>query len=55
MTIPELITLLQNQLATLNTAQATAVALGDIEHAGQIEAKAIETQLTLDALATLPG
>ena len=53
MTIPQLITLASNRLAALNSARATAVALGDVERIAALDADIAETQATLDALQTL--
>jgi len=55
MTINELITLLANQVATLNNARTTAQALGDVDHVLIIDAKILETETTLDQLRNLPG
>ena len=50
MTIGELITLLENQIATLNGARTTADRSGDIEQALLIDAKIAETTATVAAL-----
>jgi hypothetical protein len=53
MTIAELIRLVSNRLSALNSAQATAVALGDVERIAALEVDIAETQATIDALNTL--
>lgn len=53
MTIAQLITLVSNRLAALNSARATAVALGDIERIDALDAEIAVTQSTIDALRTL--
>lgn len=54
MTIPELIRLLQNQIATLNGLLATAAAHGDVARVVDLDAQIEQTQLTLDQLRSLP-
>ena len=55
MTIDQLITLASNRLAALNTARATAVALGNIALLDGLDADISETQATLDALRAIPA
>lgn len=54
MTIDQLITLAANRLAALNTARATAVALGNIAAIDGLDADIAETQITLNALRAIP-
>lgn len=53
MTIPQLISLVSNRLAALNSNRATAAALGDIERIDALDREIEATQRTLDALNTL--
>lgn len=53
MKIEELIRLLQFRLASLNTARASAVSVGDIAQINIIDADVLQTQATLDQLLTL--
>ena len=53
MKIPDLITLAENKLMVLNRDMATAVQLGEVEEIPAIEAKVVETQVTLDALRSI--
>ena len=53
MNIPQLIILAANRLSALNSARATAAALGDISRLSSLDADISETQSTLDALQTL--
>lgn len=50
MKIAELITLAESKLAALNTAIATATAIGDVEELKRLVASSDETQATLDKL-----
>jgi hypothetical protein len=50
MTIDQLITLAANRLAALNTARATAMALGNIAVLDGLDTEIAETQVTLNAL-----
>ena len=53
MSIEELIRLMEARLAALNSARASAAAVGDIEQIQRIDADVAQTQLTLDQLRTL--
>ena len=53
MNISQLLTLASNRLAALNTARATAVAVGDISRLDTLDADIAETQATIDKLNTL--
>jgi len=53
MTIPQLIALLENQIATLNNALATADRLGDVSRVVEVQGKIEETQSTLETLKGL--
>lgn len=53
MTIPELITLMQNRIATLGGQRATAEAHGDVAEVTRLDAEITETQATLEQLRTL--
>ena len=53
MSLAELIQLVQNKLAALNSARATAAGVGDIPQVVLIDAQISETQITLDQLKTL--
>ena len=53
MSIAELIRLMEARLAALNSARASAAAVGDIEQITQLDAEVAQTQLTLDQLRTL--
>ena len=55
MTIHQLITLAANRLAALNTARATAVAMGNIALLDGLDADITETQRTLEALRAIPA
>ena len=50
MKIPELITLAENKLATLNQAVSDATIRGEADTISALEEKVIETQKTLDFL-----
>lgn len=54
MTIPELIRLMQNQIATLNGFLATATAQGDVARVVSLESQIEQAQVTLDQLRSLP-
>jgi hypothetical protein len=53
MTIPDLIRLLQNQIATLNGLMATAEAQGDVARVVALDAQILQTQATLEQLKTV--
>lgn len=53
MSVAELIQLVENKLAALNSARASAAAVGDINQVILLDAQISETQLTLDQLKTL--
>ena len=53
MKMQELVTLMANKLAYLNTAKSTATALGDVEAVLRLDSEISETQATIDALQTL--
>lgn len=53
MSIAELISLLENRLATLNNSKATAVALGDLGQLNVLDAEIQQTTSTLVQLRTL--
>ena len=53
MSISELIRLMEARLAALNSARASAAAVGDLEQITRIDADVAQTQLTLDQLRTL--
>ena len=53
MSLAELIQLVQNKLSALNSARASAAAVGDINQVVLLDAQIAETQLTLDQLKTL--
>lgn len=53
MTLAELIQLVQNKLAALNSARATAATIGDLPQVVLLDAQINETQITLDQLNTL--
>jgi hypothetical protein len=53
-TIPDLIRLMQNQLATLNSMLATATVQGDVARVVALDAQIAQTQVTLDQLRSLP-
>ena len=53
MNIPQLLSLACNRLAALNSARATALALGDIARLDALDADIAETQATIDKLNTL--
>jgi hypothetical protein len=53
MNMQELITLLSNNIATLNNARSTAVVNGDVEAVLRLDDEIAETQATLDQLRNL--
>lgn len=53
MTIPEIVRLLQNRIATLNGLLATAHIRGDIVEVMKIEADITETQATINTLINI--
>ncbi len=53
MTLAELIQLVSYKLAALNSARASAAAIGDLNQVVVLDAQINETQLTLDQLRTL--
>jgi hypothetical protein len=53
MSIPELIKLMEAHLAALNTARATAAAIGDVAQVTRLDFDVTKTQTTLDQLRTL--
>ncbi len=53
MKVAELVTLMANKLAHLNTAKSTAIASGDLDAILRLDSEISETQATLDALQTL--
>jgi hypothetical protein len=53
MSLAELIKLVQNKLSALNSARASAAAVGDLSQVVALDAQISETQLTLDQLKTL--
>ena len=53
MKMQELVTLMANKLAYLNTAKSTAMASGDLEAVLRLDAEISETQATIEALQTL--
>jgi hypothetical protein len=53
MSLAELIQLVENKLAALNSARASAAAVGDVNQVILLDAQIVETQLTLDQLKTL--
>jgi hypothetical protein len=53
MTVPDLIRLMTNKLATLNGQKTTATIHGDVEMVVALEVQITETQNTLDQLKTL--
>ena len=53
MSITELIRLMEAHLAALNSARASAAAIGDIAQITRLDADVLKTQTTLDQLRTL--
>jgi hypothetical protein len=53
MSIADLIQLVSYKLAALNSARASAVAIGDLNHVVLLDAQINQTQLTLDQLRSL--
>lgn len=55
MTIPELITIVRNRIASLHQARSHAVAVGDVQRVSAIDADVAETETTLAQLLSLQG
>lgn len=53
MKVAELVTLMANKLAYLNTAKSTAMASGNLEAVLRLDGEIIDTQATIEALRTL--
>lgn len=53
MKMQELVTLMANKLAYLNTAKSTAIACGDLDAILRLDSEISETQATIEALQTL--
>ena len=53
MKMQELVTLMANKLAYLNTAKSTAIASGDLEAVLRLDGEISDTQATIEALRTL--
>jgi len=53
MKVAELVTLMANKLAYLNTAKSTAITSGDLDAILRLDSEISETQATLEALQTL--
>ena len=53
MSITELIRLMEAHLAALNSAKASAAAIGDVAQVTQLDVDVLKTQNTLDQLRTL--
>jgi hypothetical protein len=53
MSITELIRLMEAHLAALNSARASAAAIGDLVQVTRLDADVLKTQTTLDQLRTL--
>ena len=53
MKMQELVSLMANKLAYLNTAKSTAMTSGDLEAVLRLDGEISETQATIDALKTL--
>lgn len=53
MSITELIRLIEAHLAALNSARASAAAIGDLSQVTRLDADVLKTQTTLDQLRTL--
>jgi hypothetical protein len=53
MSIDELIRLIESHLAALNSARASAAAIGDVNQVTRLDADVMKTQTTLDQLRTL--
>lgn len=53
MKMQELVSLMANKLAYLNTAKSTAITSGDLEAVLRLDSDISETQATIDALQTL--
>ncbi len=55
MTLADLIQLVSYKLAALNSARASAVAVGDLNQVVSLDAQISQTQITLDQLRSLNG
>lgn len=55
MTLAELIQLVSYKLSALNSARASAVAVGDLNQVVNIDAQIAQTQITLDQLRSING
>jgi hypothetical protein len=55
MTLAELIQLVSYKLSALNSARASAVAVGDLNQVVNIDAQISQTQITLDQLRSING
>lgn len=55
MTLADLIQLVSYKLAALNSARASAVAVGDLNQVVSLDAQISTTQITLDQLRSLNG
>ena len=53
MTLAEVIQLVSYKLAALNSARASAVAVGDLDQVVSLDSQINQTQLTLDQLRSL--
>lgn len=53
MTLAEVIRLVENKLSALNSARASALAIGDMNQVILLDSQITETQMTLDQLRTL--
>jgi hypothetical protein len=53
MSLEDLIRLMEARLAALNSARASAAAVGDLVQITRIDADVVQTQTTLDQLRTL--
>ena len=53
MSITELIRLMEAHLSALNSARASAAAIGDVAQVTRLDADVLKTQATLDQLRTL--
>jgi hypothetical protein len=55
MTLAEVIQLVSYKLSALNSARASAVAVGDLNQVVNIDAQISQTQITLDQLRSING
>ena len=55
MTLADLIQLVSYKLAALNSARASAVAIGDLNQVVSLDAQIATTQITLDQLRSING